>query len=62
MALAPERGPGAVAKAGDKFAVLAEADGYSPVDAAVFAPGMRHRIRDAIRAIEVSGGGVGGRG
>jgi hypothetical protein len=47
------------------FATLATADGRLPVDAAMFALGMRRRILDgtldAMRAIEVSGGGAGGR-
>jgi hypothetical protein len=62
MGLDPERRAEGIMKAADMFAMLAEADGVSPVDAAVFGLGMRRRIEDAIRAIEVSGGGAGGRG
>jgi hypothetical protein len=44
------------------FAAFVEAEGCSPVDAAVFALGIRRRIKNAMRAIEVSGRGVGAGG
>ena len=62
MSLDPGRRDEALAAASDLFAELAEAEGRSPDDAAGFALDMQRRIRDAIQAIEISGGGAGGRG
>ena len=55
MELDPGQRAEAVAEAGDTFAALAEAEGCSPADAAVLAMKMRRRIKEALRAIEISG-------